>query len=172
MIKNKIIIACLLLCIILNFLLVACSSESTNEIKHNATLYTSDFVMKDNFKKENATKSTNLDDYQVAGESLPKERIIIIKNNEEKHKAFESVNISVDFNKEMLVICTFTAYYSSKMWKLNEVKNDKERLVVKFIAELKKGYDSATPPTQLWYVIKMDKMEVSDTLLLHIVREK
>ena len=169
--KRKIVAAGLVLLILFN-LLSACAS-----IRFGATLYNDKDVkawLDEAFLKENPISGASYHNENYTGPhgneprsitypDAPKTRVFIITDAEEYEKILPHSSIEVDFEKQMVILYTFSVD-SSRGFNLKSVKVDDGALTVQIKKE-----ESSTPnvvdsstPGQGWVMLTMKKTEISE----------
>ena len=151
--------------LIMIFLTAACGNANGNEpLPYNARF--SSVSLKDDFRIKNVIKGmiVGLDDKSqlvFADESYPATRTFIVRRQDE----YEQIciqSITIDFEKEMLLIYTF-AYPDNSKFTIRDVSINGETLYVYLsfeISKAKSGYGNMTAPKQKWIGILMDKLDI------------
>ena len=103
-----------------------------------------------------------LDKY-IKYDDMPTTRTYIIKDAETYAKIFKEGAIEVDFDREMLLIYTFTHTEGSKKYFIKNITVNERTAVVEYHLE----YDfsdvaGSTEPGQRWFVVEMDKLDVDE----------
>ncbi len=127
-------------------------------IRYNAKLY-------DNAKEwiNEEFISENLVGNSESG--LPQKRTFIIKSLEEFNKVFVKNigEIEVDFSKQMLVVYTFRDI-NARNNKLVKLALDGDVLKITCEMEKRPGIDDSCEPYQRWFVVILDKLDVSSVI--------
>ena len=166
--KRKIVAAGLVLLILFN-LLSACAS-----IRFGATLYNDKDVeewLDEAFLKENPISGARYPNENYTGPhgsepstirypDAPKTRVFIITDGEEYEKIIPHYSIEVDFEKQMVILYTFSVD-SSRDFNLKSVKVNDGALTVKIKQEASNVLDGSMPG-QGWVMLTMKKMEISE----------
>ena len=150
MIKTK-IITILAVLLMIFVVLTGCSS-----VKYNAKLFDNAIeLISEDFISNNLVE--NLED-----SSDLSAHTFIIKAQEEYDNIFIK-NIdgcAVDFNNQMVVVYTFSTIYHRDNRLINlDVKEDV--LKITYMMEKKSGVGDASQPYQRWFVVVLDKLDVS-----------
>ena len=142
------------------FLIVCMTGCGT--IKYNAKLYDNATKwINEDFIKNNFTSGAFYDDMQT-DESYPSSRTIIIKSNEEKLSCFNSeFDVEVNFEKEMLIVYTWTTVYHRDC-RLKSLKVTDDVLCINYsFAPVAIGVGDASRPFQRWVIIKLDLLPIT-----------
>lgn len=100
--------------------------------------------------------------YYFEDEGAPRFRNFVVKTEEEYEQIFIGEPISVNFNSQMLIICT-CAVFNNREIKIRSIRRDDEILLIKFRTEnpAKKVSDTIEP-TQKYLFVVMDRLDVND----------
>lgn len=157
MIKKAVIFIMTLACL---FCLAGCKVPYNAEIVSDSYNYSGEWL-NENFVKNNYTAWSNHEGVLIDG-SFPKSRTFVIKSEEEKCKILNGYfDVEVNFEREMLIIYTWTTDYRRPCYiKSLELKD--EILCINF-------YVKSSPPLtggscmsyQRWFVIKLDLLSTS-----------
>lgn len=142
------------------FLIVCITGCST--IKYHAKLYDNAIEwIKEDFIKSNPTSGAFYDDMQT-DESYPASRTMIIKSEEEKLGCFNNnFDVEVDFEKEMLIIYTWTTVYHRDC-RLKGLKVTDGILWISYsFAPVAIGVGDVSRPFQRWVIIKLDLLAIT-----------
>lgn len=95
-------------------------------------------------------------------QNYPESRTFIItdRKNFEKIIIDDFSEFEVDFDKEMLIVYTFAIEYVLPAKIANVELNDKT-LTVNYNIELTRGELSARAPYQRWFIVKLDKLDIT-----------
>lgn len=125
-------------------------------VKYNAVIY--DNVteqIKSEYIEAHRTLGAYYGEDNIADDSNPRSRTIIIKNQEDFDVIFvNSIEYDVNFDSEMLLVYTFTSLFNRTI-KINNVKQSND--ILKIGLEMNKG----TRPFQRFVLIKLDKLEIT-----------
>ena len=97
----------------------------------------------------------------ACNENYPESRSFIITDR----KSFEEIMIEefkefeVDFDKEMLLVYTFTTEYVLPA-KIADVELNDKTLTVNYNIQLITGAGSARRPFQRWFIVKLNKLDI------------
>ncbi len=160
------------LLILLTFLIFASGCDLN---RYGATLYShAHNWVDDNFLYENQVKGSaylNKDyvegtsDYNekyLYAESAPETRNFIITDKERFDEIFTNCPLSVDFDKEMIILHIFTNTNSRKHY-LKSIDLNDGVLTVKTEESFQIGNDT-TMPGAVCFVIKMKKIDITDVI--------
>ncbi len=138
---------------------------------HNAAVYgdRADEWINADFAAANYTSGIYIDgvDTVTDADDYPRSRSFIVNTQERYDEIFKpDTQISVDFDYEMLVVCTFTSTYVRPV-EIAKLKQNGETLSVTleqkrtsdFFLALRAG--AACQPYQRYVVLKMDKLDVT-----------
>ncbi len=147
--KFTIAVLCIFMCI---SLFTGCSSK----VNYNAVLYDNavDWIRED-FQVNNLVGSTQ--------SPYPSERTLIVNNQDEFNEIFlpDIGELDVDFTSQRLVVYTFRAIYRKSFY-LKSVTMENGRLKVIYqMEDLTPGTGSATNPYQRYFVLKLDKVDIT-----------
>ena len=138
--------------------LVLYAGCGNKKIPYNALLYdnVADCVNED-FKKANITSGLTVND-----EHLQKSYAwLIISEDDYINKTNES-RVNVDFDKQMVVVYTFTTVYATRKYNLRNLTVENDILTVEYEIEKNNGVvGNATHPQQRWFMIMLDKVNVN-----------
>lgn len=128
---------------------------------YNAELYdTAGEWINEDFAKNNLVRT--LGDPE---NDYPKSLVFIVDNQEDYNQIFNenAAPINVDFDKQMLVVYTFsTEYHRSNTIESIIVENDV--LKITYQMEKKQGVGDASMPYQRWFVVKLEKLDVNSAV--------
>ena len=133
------------------FFLVGCSG-----VKYNAVLY--DYAI--DWIKEDFVNENKIPDF--------KDKTFIIDN--ENYNTIIKTGIEelkVDFEKQMIIVYTFTSIHSGKDY-ITNMKVDNNKLIIEFNREYQVGVSpngGSSEPYQRWFIIIMDKINVSSIVI-------
>ncbi len=139
-----------------------------NEVKnlYNVVLYDNAVAWIDEtFLRNNLTAGAYYEDIPNPGTPLPNSRCFIVKSEAEYGEILKEDSLIVDFETEMIIVYTFTIEYilPAKIKSINLVDGN---LKIDYEIELIQGVGSACQPFQRWFVIKIDKLDVSSVTFL------
>lgn len=149
------------------FALVGCSG------KYNAVLYShADKLVSEEFLKENRVKAYYRNENYVEGVSdwkdrniyeadAPEELIFIITDKDEFEKIFVKYDLTVDFEKEIVILYIFPDIYPGRDYYLKKIDLNEQSLDIYFKLQKIKGKD-ATMPYQRCFMVKLDKVEFKE----------
>ena len=129
-------------------------------------------------EQENEELQANIAEQQEQIEALEQEnqeledmKITVIRE-EEIAKAFivsdrqaydeifnDSVGVDVDFDNEMIIVCTFGIEYVHP-FNIYNIELSNGILEIKYSIQLIRGTGSAVPPYQRWVAVKLDKLDI------------
>ncbi len=150
--KKLIILAVLILSCIC--LLTGCNNKFHAELYDNAAEW-----IKEEFKNDNRTKGAYYDDEADSLAYTPT-RTFIVNAKEDYDIIFADSFKEVDFEKQTVIVHTFTIEYTQPA-KIKSIKQDDGELVIDYEIELVRGTGSASQPFQRWFVVTMDKTQIS-----------
>lgn len=158
MVKKSVALLCL-------FFMLICSFAACSTIKYNAVFYNdAELWINEDFIAENRTAYASYGpDYGLQTDgSLPKFRTFIINDSTEMNDIFnERFDLTVDFGKDMLVIYTFTTSENLREANLKNVELQDGCLNISYKTPVKFGIVDASIPMQHWFLVKLDKLEIS-----------
>ncbi|MBQ8432319.1 MAG: hypothetical protein IJX28_05500 [Clostridia bacterium] len=93
----------------------------------------------------------------------PKFRTFLVDSQDEYNEIFKDGQPSVDFNTQMLVIYTFSTEYHREN-RITDLELADGVLRITYEMEKKYGVGDASMPYQRWFVVKLDKLEVSSVV--------
>lgn len=162
---KKIIILLIMAFCTLTF--TACSTvEREYVLKYNAVLYDSfsNFI-DEKFQSENLISGVVYDELDV--NDCPKNRTFIVSERENFENIFVDgfSEFEVDFDSEMLVVYTFPTEYLLPANITNMTLNN-EILTIEYSIALIDGAGSAVKPFQRWFVVKLDKLNISSVVFV------
>ncbi len=154
------------LAVVILFLLCACG------VSYHAAVYSdqADEIIREDFKTANRTGGVYIEgEDTVTGEEYPRTRAFIVDTQEAYDEIFhKNVQIPVDFETEMLVVCTFTSNYVRPV-RIDRVKQNGDTLSVtlkeKRPTSIFLTVGAACAPYQRYVVLKMDRRSVTDVSL-------
>lgn len=114
------------------------------------------------FLKENRVKAYYVEEETgdlFYDENAPDYRNFIITSNDEFNKIFTNTDLTVDFEKEMVLLYIFGDDYPSRDYFLKNISLDGQTLNVKIKLE-KRDVCDATMPFQRCLMVKLDKLDV------------
>jgi len=145
------------------------SNDGNGTLPYNARaihLFT-DEPFREEFLVENRIANVSYDvgdDEPIPG-PLPATRTFIVLGQNEYEQIFLSSHLEIiDFQIEMLVICTFGYSDSSGNFLINSIDLNGETLRIYWkneSAKGKSGNNAMIPPRQRWIVLQMDKLVIS-----------
>jgi len=71
----------------------------------------------------------------------------------------DSVGVDVDFDNEMIIVCTFGIEYVHP-FNIYNIELSNGILEIKYSIQLIRGTGSAVPPYQRWVAVKLDKLDI------------
>ncbi len=125
------------------------------------------------FAAENLTSGIYIDgaDTVTDSETYPRTRAFLVDTQEVYDEIFKpDTQIPVDFDHEMLVVCTFTSTYVRPV-EITKIKQNGETLSVTLKEKQKSDFffavrvSAACQPYQRYVVLKMDKLAVTSVEL-------
>ncbi|WP_285819603.1 hypothetical protein [Bacteroides acidifaciens] len=132
--------------------------------KYNASLFDdAGGWIKEEFANDNLICGVYYEDMDfIADDSYPKARTFIVDNQEKYDQILlaDITELDVNFEKQMLVVYTFTTIYHRK----NSIKNlsvHNQTLNINYKMESKFGVGDASQPYQRWFVVKLDTLEIT-----------
>lgn len=98
----------------------------------------------------------------VADDSCPETWTEIVKNQEKYLEIFSDAQeeFEVDFEKEMLIVYTFTTVYH-RSCSLTKLKLKDETLTIGYKIPTMVGVGDASKPYQRFFVVKLDKLDLN-----------
>lgn len=157
-------------------IMICMFSNGCSNTKYNAKLYSNaeEWIDK-SFLNENRVKAYYLNENYVEGVSYqdeqyvyennaPSEKIYIFESDIEFKKIFVNYEKKIDFSKEIVVLYIFADVNFKIDYKLESLKY--KNGIVEITARLcKSNLDVATVPYPRCFMIKMDKMKITDVKL-------
>lgn len=151
-------------------------SSGCNNIKYNAKLYSNvgEWIDK-SFLNENKVKAYYSNENYVEGVSYPDEqyiyendapekRFFIFESDFEFKKIFVNCEEEIDFSKEIIILYIFADVNFKIDYELKSVKH--ENGILSITAKLcNSNSDGATAPYPRCFLLKMNKMEITDVKL-------
>lgn len=140
--------------------------------KYNAVLYDdAEEWIDEEFLKENKVKTNYTNENYVEGasdgvakyiysETSPKTREILINDLEEFERICITNELTVDFDKEMLVLYIFSRCYSRPYFLKNITVNEQKLIITINIKE--SILNDMSMPTASCILVKMDKIDITD----------
>lgn len=122
-------------------------------------------MIDETFSRNNLTAGAYYEDIPNPGDSLPESRCFIVKSEAEYKEIFKDCSLDVNFESEMIIVYTFTIEYILPA-RIKSIILVDETLKINYEIKLIQGAGSACQPFQRWFVIKMDKLEVSSVTFL------
>ncbi len=159
MLKRLFCVVSLVLCL---GVLAGCNNR--NNVKYNAVLYDNavDWI-DETFASNNLVRGAYYEDIQGEPEPeipLPYSRYFIVKSETEFNEIFKEDSLDVDFETQMVIVYTLRIEYRNPA-ELRSVSLDGETLKITYGIELIPHTGSACQPFQRWFVIKMNKLDIS-----------
>ena len=133
------------------------------QIDHNAVIITEGTTYQEEWLENNSVYGA----YDENGEenydsNTPKSRTYIVKNQDELDEVFSEFP-EMDFEKEMVLVYCYRTIYTRKQV-LEKVVLDGTVLNVEFnIVKGKIGHADASAPQRRMLVIKLDKLDITET---------
>ena len=125
-------------------------------------------VLTESFRSETAVRGWN--SHLDEGDALPKNRTILIDDQEEFDAAFENCPFDVDLEKEMIVVYTFSFIYSRPTL-IKKVSFSDGALSIKLENKRAKwGVKDACTPYQRYVIVKLDKLDVTEVKVTYTER--
>lgn len=148
--------------------------------KYNAVIYskTNEWIQT-SFRESNKVKgayyknpdyvegSDDINERYYRDETSPKNRTFIVDNQEEFDKIFvKNIDeLKVDFSKRMIVAYTFNSVYYRNN-KLVKLVLEDDKLTITYEMEKRPGVDDASQPSQVWFVVILDKFDVNSVVFV------
>lgn len=136
---------------------MACNSAG----RYNAVLYDSAANwINEEFRSKNRISGAYYDDGQM--DDCPETRTFIVSDRENFESIFveDFKEFEVDFAQEMLIVYTFSIAYVLPA-KITKMLLSDETLTIDYSVELIAGTGSMVKPFQRWFVVKLDKLNIS-----------
>lgn len=147
-----------------SFLFIQLLSGCYKLIPYHALMYGNVYenrhYFNDEFYENNLTEGSwsEKEDSYVSGENYPKERTVIINNENDFNVTFKDFPVDVDFDKSIIVLHCFTTSSGSK-YKIKSIKKDNETIVIKYKTIREKfPIPNASMPITKWVIVVMDKI--------------
>lgn len=151
-----------LICSILLVAMILSMAACAKNLPYNTVLYDNAAAwINEDFQNDNLIKVIGFIDDDTESD-LPLSRTFMIDNRDD----FESIFIhdfsefEVDFDDEMIIVYTFGIEYILPA-KINKMALSKKILTINYKIQTKPGTGSACQPFQRWFVIKLDKLDIS-----------
>lgn len=128
-----------------------------NKMPYNAVLYDDafDWINAD-FKDANITSGLVAND-----EHLQESYLWLIISQADFIDKTNEPHVNVDFDKQIVVIYTFTTVYATRKYNLHNLSVNEDVLTVEYKIEKNKGIvGNATQPKQRWFIVILDKIDV------------
>ena len=108
------------------------------------------------------------DGHNIKAENVPKERMIIINNENDFKYAFKKFE-EIDMNKEMIVMHAFTTAGNSEYEVVN-IKISEKKLIVEYTNKKHRLEEpNASMPDTKWIIVKMDKLDVDCVDFVYLI---
>lgn len=163
--KKFAILFTMLMTLVLSLSSAACATS----LPYNTVLYDSAVLwIKEDFQNNNLIKVIGFNDDNTEN-NLPSSRTFIVDNSD----YFESIFIDdfsefeVDFDSEMIIVYTFGIEYVLPA-KIKKMTLSDKTLTVNYKIQTIPGTGSACQPFQRWFVIKMDKLDISSVQFVEV----
>lgn len=134
-----------------------CSSD-----KMNAKMYdNAGGWIKESFSSDNLTRGAFYGEERITDSAYPENRTFIVNNQEEYEEIFieDTEELDVDFNKETIVVYTYTADSQRENY-IKSVNVKDSILKILYKEKTRSGVGDTTRPFQRWFVVKLDKIDI------------
>lgn len=166
--KKMIILLLVALVALSTITFVACENkENEYTPEYNAVLYDSAVEwIREDFQNENFIKHVGFIDDDSENE-LPTTRTFLITDNVSFENMFvdDFTGFEIDFDNEMLIVYTFAIEYVLPA-KITKMALMEKTLTINYKINQISGTGSAVRPFQRWFVVKLDKLDISNAMFV------
>ncbi len=148
------------------FVFTGCSNKNL----YHAKVINDNYEFNEDFVMNNRTLGAlyKRDGHYIKAENVPKERMIIINNENDFKYAFKKFE-EIDMNKEMIVMHAFTTAGNSEYEVVN-IKISEKKLIVEYTDKKNRLEEpNASQPDTKWVIVKMDKLDVDCVDFVYLI---
>lgn len=149
-----------ILCMCITFVVCLTGCKKNKWRKYNAKVISEGYVFNETFLLDNKTYGSYLNGYYIEDESYPKERVIIVNNEEYFQEVFDAFP-DIDFNKEMIVLHGFTTS-SNGSYEIKSMDVKDRKLSIEYRHHKKSTISppDASKPDTKWFIVKLNYMDI------------